>query len=200
MLKNYLMNLQSQRGAMFGLDARVVMVIFGALALIVGTTIFMTVPQIQAQSLVRDIASYQSAVEGMQYDVSAPIGEIITTGGLADIKRFQALNDRTVVQAADQPRWMGPYLQSRTSDSTVHENYGQMYLIEAARDDYTSLTCGSCFYWLRIDEVPENAFTIVNDKFDGSGEASPATNGKVRWLADDGTNPDRLFVRLARAL
>lgn len=193
-------SLKSQRGAMFGLDARLAMVIFGSLAVIVGMTVFMTVPKIQAKSLVQDIASYKAAVEGMQYDVRDSVSNIITTGGSADIKRFQALNDRSVVEAADQPRWMGPYLQSRTSDATVHENFGQMYLIEAARDDYTTIACADCFYWLRIDDVPENAYIIVNNELDGEGEASPATSGKVRWEADDGLNPDRLYVRLANVL
>lgn len=191
---------QKQRGAMFGLDARIAVTIFAALAVILGITVFMTVPQVQARSLVQDIRTYQTAVEGMQYDVRQDITDIITTGGDADIKRFQALNDRTVVRTGAQPKWMGPYLNSRSAEATVHENYGQLYLIVADRADYTATGCADCFYWLRIDDVPEDTFTIVNGEFDGEGEAAPATNGKVRWAADDGSNPDRLYVRLANVL
>lgn len=192
--------IRNQRGAMFGLDARVAIAIFGSLGLVVGITIATTIPSVQAQSLVQDIASYRAAVEGMQYDVRQPISQIITAGGDADIKKFEALNDRSVVQAFAQPRWMGPYIQSRTADAAVHENYGQMYLIEADTTDYTVTGCSFCSYWLRIDGVPLNAFNIVNDEIDGEGEASPATNGKVRWQAAGGGNPDRLYVRLANVL
>lgn len=192
--------MKSQRGAMFGLDARIAMAIFGALALVVGVSVFMTIPQIQAKSLVQDIATYRAAVEGMQYDVRQSISDIITGGGDADIKRFQALNDRGVLIASAQNSWMGPYIRSRTNDSTIHENFGQMYLIEADTTDYTVTACSFCSYWLRIDDVPQNTFNIVNDEIDGAGEASAATSGKVRWAADNGVDPDRLYVRLANVL
>lgn len=190
----------SQKGAMFGLDARVALAILGALALIVGLSIFSTIPKVQARGLIKDIESYKAAIEGMQYDLRQGIGDVITTGGTQEIKRFQALNDRTMVQTSAQPRWLGPYVRSRSADASVHENYGQMYLVIAEHGDYTATGCSFCAYWLRIDDVPQETFTVVNQELDGDGELTPQTLGRAQWAAAAGPLPDRLYVRLGNSL
>ena len=189
-------NLQfyGQKGAMFGLDTRVALAILGALALVVGISLSQTIPEIQARGLVRDIAAYKAAVEGMQYDLKQNISDVITSGGNADIKRFQALNDRNVIQSFAQPTWLGPYIRSRHADASIHENYGQIYLIVAERTDYAITGCSFCSYWLRIDGVPQTAFNVVNKEFDGAGETNAENTGLARYTANS------LYVRLGNAL
>lgn len=193
------LRLSSQRGAMFGLDARIALAIIGALSLVTGTTMFMTIPQVQSKSLVKDIEAYKTAVEGMQYDLRQSIHSAVTTGGVLNTKAFQALNDPTLLVAAAQPRWLGPYLKARQGDASTHENYGQMHLIRAEKEDPTDETCAPCFYWLQIDDAPVNTFNEVNQLIDGT-EATPQVSGKARFAAAAGVDPDRLYVRLGKTL
>ena len=186
----------SQRGAMFGLDARIAMAIIAALSLVGGMTMFTTSAEVKAKALVKDIESYKAAIEGLQYDLKSSIHSQVTAAGVLNDKAFAALNDKTMLVAAAQNHWLGPYLKGRTGDITVHENYGQMHLIRASKDDYTDGTC-TCYYWLQIDDVPQEAFTEVDTIIDGGAEATPATLGLVRWAS--GT-PDILYVRLGKSL
>ncbi len=184
----------TQRGALFGIDARIAMAILGALALISGSTMHLMIPEIKAKNLIKGIEVYKASVEGMQYDLKRDIPSVITATGDLQIKSFQALNDVTQIQVPFRVNWLGPYLKSQQSDASVHKDYGQMHLIRAEQNDFTDLVCTSCFYWLQIDNVPQEAFSIVNDNSDGVGEGAPTTQGRARWVANT------LYVRLGRSL
>ena len=193
--------LKSQRGAMFGLDARIAMAIVGALSLVGGMAMTMTSSEVKAKALLKDLETYKAAVQSLQYDLKTNLQDAVTTGSEA-IKAFQALNDSSVLQAAHQTKWLGPYLKIRTDDPTIHENYGAMRLqIGTDTNVSAASTCGSsCFYWMRVDEVPYIDFMEINDIVDGAGEASPDTSGRVQWRADTGTFPARIFFQSGKVV
>ncbi len=194
---------KSQRGAMFGLDARIAMAIIGALSLVGGATMFTTSSEVKAKALIKDFEAYKAAVEGMQYDIKRDIYTSVVTGvEHAALRAFASLNDVTMLEPAYRTHWLGPYLKGRQDDITMHENYGQLWLHKgSATDPGAASGCGAlCFYWIKVEDVPEKDFMVINDQIDGVGEANPDTSGQVLWRPDNGTNPERIFYKVGKTL
>lgn len=191
--------LLSQRGAMFGIDARIAIAIVGALSLVGGATMVMTSADVKSKALIKDYEAYKAAIEGMQYDLKKDIYAALTSGGVASEKAMQALNDKTVLKAADQNHWLGPYLKGRQADVTKHENYGMILLHKGTKTDPGDSSCNPCYYWLKIEDVPFKDFENINDMVDGT-EGSPTTTGRVMWRGEDGSNPDRIFFMITKTL
>lgn len=200
-MKKYL---GSQRGAMFGLDARISLAIIAALSLVGGMTMFTTSSEVKAKALVKDIEAYKAAIDGMQYDMKTSLNDIVTppTGSETLYEKvFMALNDKSLLKAQYQPRWLGPYIKTRMGgDITQTENYGKVQYFQAVRTSPLNLSCGgSCFNWIVIFDVPQKDFLVVNQIMDGD-EATPASSGRVWWRADNGTTPDMLAVLIGKSL
>ena len=192
--------LKSQRGAMFGLDARIAMAIIAALSLVGGIALTMTVSDVKAKALMKDLESYKAAVEALQYDVKANIQTITTS--VTSVDAFRVLNDSSLLLPAYQAKWYGPYLKVRTNDAGTNENYGDMRLQVGTQTNVSAAgSCGSaCYYWIRVDDVPYNDFMVVNEILDGANETNPDTSGRLQWRADNGGAPDRIFYMSGRVV
>ena len=194
-----MVNFKSQRGAMFGLDARIAMAIIGALSLVGGTTMFMTSADVKAKALAKDLEAYKAAVDSMEYDLKARLTSTINPP-VDNQSVIFALNDKSYLLPGYQPNWLGPYIKSRQGDMSKHENYGDVGFFLAAKDDPFG-ACNPCFKWLYITDVPQKDFLIVNQIFDGD-EASPETTGRVWWATSgfSGTITNPLALQIGKSL
>ena len=181
-----------QRGAMFGLDARIALAIMGALSVIAGTALVGNIGIFKGQGLSQEIKAITAAVEGLQEDIGGGIYENLASSNATNA--FMALIDSSVLNTGKpQDKWLGPYIKL---DSNEHPQYGTMTLIRASQDDYTDTSCGrQCFLWLTLATVPDTVFSQLNKDIDGS-EGSPETTGRVRHAASNGM----LYVRLTKTL
>ena len=187
----------SQRGAMFGLDARIALAIIAALSLVGGVTMFTTSSEIHAKSLVKDLEAYKTAINSMQYDFKARPTAAITVAGDTQ-KVIRALQDKTEVDAAYQPRWLGPYLKARTNDISKHEYYGDIQYFIIPSGDFGCVP-NFCNF-LGVEEVPYKDFLVANTLIDGPDEGTPETEGRLRWAATYNSYENLIGYNLGRAL
>lgn len=170
----------NQRGAMFGLDARVAMGIMSAISVIAGAAIFMTISNVRAGGLAKEMQEMSVAVEGLHSDLNGNVRNFLTTA--TDTNAFQALWDNGVLNATGQARWNGPYLRL---NSNTHPTYGGAMTLErrlAADAPGSTCTTGlTCFYNIVVPGVPVDILTQLNNTVDGPNETTPRIEGLVQW-------------------
>ncbi len=177
-----------QRGALFGLDARIAIGIFSILSVVAGTAGVMSVGSIRAHGFSKELEETARAIEGMQYDLKVGVHYATYTGG--DEDAYRALYDKGSLKmdAKLQARWLGPYVQNR---STVHPVYGKIRLLRREDQNHRN-TCGIgmvCSLWLTFDQTPPNVTRELNKIFDPREETDAANSGRLQWdVNPDNTN------------
>lgn len=194
--------LKSQRGAMFGMDARIAMSIFGALSIVAGYTAFSKITSSREAALYNELSEIDYALR--QYALDMGIFPLFTINGMtispsvtADATRsFNALwTTTTNVAATYTPRWNGPYLNIDTND---HPIYGAFTVTFAQADHTTACTSTvTCYAWINLTNVPAEIWESVNAYVDeengATPEGTPLTSGRVQ--ASGAVNPRTLFYR-----
>lgn len=184
----------SQRGAMFGLDARIALVIFAGLSGLIGYYMLSTAQESRVRGLAQDIGAVREAVNDMQRDLRV---NIHTVSG-ADDRAFTALYDASVLKSSARARWNGPYIDQR---SNKHRTFGEMSLVERNNDGTACAASGiggaitaTCMVYLRMAGVPEDIVSRLDsliDNYEGNPTPDPPTQGAMTWAidttADDGT-------------
>ncbi|TKW61573.1 MAG: hypothetical protein DI628_02815 [Blastochloris viridis] len=187
----------SQRGAMFGLDARLAMVVFAVMATVAGFVAYGRIGIAKNAALIREIESYEYALNQYQTDMGTfylftldkPVDD---TSSLEDLT---ALWNKSMVKPGFQQHWHGPYLNI---ESRRHRTYGNWSLFYADdnRGNYCS-TDSRCFVWLSLGRVPAKIWDEINSYYDERGgsekEMNPMANGKIQ--ADGATDPRTLIIR-----
>lgn len=178
--------IRKQRGAMFGLDARLALAILAGLSIIAGSALVMTSSGAEGAALQREIEATKEAVISLQYDLKTPI-EDAPSAAITPQKTYQILVRRDLVAAALQPRWLGPYL--------VMQAWGSEYVkfglreISVGTATVPATACASdCYLWLSIENVPVTVAEALNDIVDGADEANPDTSGEILWADNSGEN------------
>ena len=151
-----------KKGAMFGLDARIALAIFGALSVISGAALYSAIQQSKVISAVTMLSEFSKAYE--QYVLDAGQGLPANSGHAYDTSGHQLVDNTLNVDG-----WKGPYLSFEKIglSSLVVESgnvqYG--YFLRAGIEDWdastglpTNATCdGSriCHIWVSF-KMQEN--------------------------------------------
>lgn len=184
----------SQRGAMFGLDARLAMLIFGIMAMVAGYVSFGRIGTAKQAALVRDLESLSHALEEYQTDMGTfylftldkPIND---DSSLEDI---EALWNKSKVKQGFQNRWHGPYVMRESRVSRTYGNYSIFYA-QGDRKNYCT-TDSDCYIWLSLSKVPETVWDSANTYYDGKEpRGSEVSSGRLQ--ADNTTDPRTLILR-----
>lgn len=183
-----------QRGAMFGLDARVGLAILAGLSIITGSALVFTSSQAEGASLHKEVEVIKEAVIAVQYDTKTPIQDIPATPDVSNT--FHVLLRKDYVSPALQPRWLGPYIISHWI--TTNAKFGLRTIVVGTETSPTTVCASDCYLWLSIADVPVSIAESFNEIVDGLGELSPDTSGEVRWADNAGEN--LVYVRLMEEL
>lgn len=177
----------SQRGAMFGLDARVALVIFAGLSGLIGYYMLSTAQESRVRGLAQDIGSIREAVNNIHRDLRVNLS---TAVGHDNERAFAALYDSGALESAHRGRWNGPYIKHSRNQ---HGTYGTMTLVEQ-NNNGTACTSGvgatiatTCMVYLRMTGVPEDIVMRLDDMIDnyeGNPTPDPATQGSMTWGVD----------------
>ena len=182
---------------MFGLDARLAMVVFAVMATVAGYVGFGRIGMAKTAVLIREIEGFEHALKSYQTDMGTfylftlnkPVND---NSSLEDLT---ALWNRDMVKTGFQNRWHGPYM---TLESRKSRNYGNWSLFYAQGDrrNYCA-TDSDCFVWLSLSRVPAKTWEEINDYYDTAGgsvkETEPTTSGKVQ--SDGATDPRTLIIK-----
>jgi hypothetical protein len=178
-----------KKAAMFGLDARIALAIFGALSVISGAALYSAIQESKVAAFLTEIKEVEKAVA--QY--------LLDTGGfLPNSLNSPELNfnaQSLIIKPSGVENWKGPYiaLSGVNTDlliSAVNNNitYGIGYRKTgswggALASDMICLNSDvSCHVWLGIDGVPLSMIKSLETKIDGT-ESPDATdyNGRFNY-------------------
>ena len=195
--------LKSQRGAMFGLDARIALAIFAGLSIVIGASMVQLMKDNRSEKILLQFQKYSDAFDAMQEDLGvSPIDAMANTGSLYK-DTFVALYDESMIAAAYRPKWRGPYIPgTRNYDREYNYQY-RVRPISVANNGIVSCTNtdqvnGTCDYFLMVGHaqaiVPQQIVDKINEQLDGTGETVPENEGSVRFATPV------LYIRIGKAL
>ena len=179
---------RSQRGAMFGLDARIALAIFGGLSVVAGAAIISAITETGASALATELDNIEKGYVHYVLENSA--------------------------DTVDESAIWGVYVQG----STDHPKFGDFTIAQDDADSTadtleTSATAGTdqcasggaaCYMWVRLTGVDSGVVLELEKKYDDAAAANNVTasdndTGKFRFVqASSGTNI--IFYQLSRAL
>ncbi len=178
-----------KKAAMFGLDARIALAIFGALSVISGAALYSAIQESKVIATVVDLNEANKAWEAYYLDtgVEVPYGSV----GIYDSSYL--VEDNSV------SGWNGPYLPFVKDSSSPlrikHNNYSQLLFVNAkdetwgeGGDDWTDHLCPSggdkCYSWSMLIGSKDLSFVKALDlKIDGVDNAQ---EGNFRYYSSGG--------------
>ncbi|MCP4355013.1 MAG: hypothetical protein GY793_05145 [Proteobacteria bacterium] len=190
--------LKYKKAAMFGLDARVALAIFGALSVISGAALYSTLARLEVVTLVHTMGEVSKAVEAYMLDM----GKDLTSKNTQEKITLELLE-------STEDGWRGPYIENAIKHS-VHDHFIHLlrksltmpiwictFVDEGLGDTNAALgdECISgkpCLYWLKshiqyigygeemvykLDEYIDNSDGLDKGKF------------RANWYLGDRTDP-----------
>lgn len=178
--------LKNQHGAMFGLDARITLIIFGALAAVTGVIMSNVAPEANSTALATDLNNVSQAYENY----------ILDTGrNPAYLSKANKAKENFMV-LIENPKtfgWQGPYL---LLGNNKHPKYGYYGLVEGEFNTAGAppvIPCSassSCVVWLKLTEVPTDLAMDMDKRMDGEISAQ---KGRLR-MDDLGATSDIYYM------
>ena len=186
----------TNKGAMFGLDARIALAIFGALSVISGAALYSTIQNAKATSAITQMNEVGKAWEQLYLDTGK---EIPTLHSAPAILRVDEL-----IADKGTPGWNGPYLpfalyngtdvwrldtkQFGTAELTLANGSTTWVTTESPGLSGHNSECtsgSSCSIWIRFGAIPNNIIDLIDEQIDGSVDY---TTGKIRVLTGGSNN------------
>jgi|TARA_Y100001960_G_C14706833_1_gene844742 hypothetical protein len=185
-----------KKGAMFGLDARIALAIFGALSVISGAALYSAIQESKMVAFINQVDEYGKAYYAYYLDTGVELGFADPTNNKWDVDPVALINKPSGVVG-----WKGPYLAREVHSNgvtLVEPRYSYMFFMRATNDTWDAhdnglptSTCDlvanankPCFVWVAIENRNKMLdFATQVDKY-VDGSSTPDT-GKVRVIADD---------------
>lgn len=179
---------KNQTGAMFGMDARITLIIFGALAAVTGAMMSNIAPEANTTALATDLTNIAKGYESYVLDTSKN-PSYLDKPNRSKENFLELLND-------DSYGWQGPYL---ALSSEKHPKYGSYGLIEGefntpGAPPITPCASGNaCVVWVKLTEIPSELALSIDKKMDGE---EGYDKGRVRIVPQGKT--DDIYYMIAR--
>ena len=175
--------IQSNRAAMFGLDARIALAIFGALSVISGAALYSAIQEANVIRIISEMKEIEKAYESFYLDTGSHVKQHVAG---ADTINIEELLDNT----ENRSGWLGPYVSY--DKSSIRNGFLTEYndlILRVRTDDITwghgssnSVLCSDlnkCFIWVGWLGVPDDIADAIDKKIDGTLDH---TDGDVRYL------------------
>ena len=178
-----------KKGAMFGLDARIALAIFGALSVISGAALYSAIQQSKVISIVNQISELTSAIEAYYLDTGEFIRKIEDVNNLLPNKAY-ALGAVDLVENSGVKGWNGPYIPPLEYRDDYISFRDIIYVLIRADTGVWggagafTTACSikdTCNLWIQVNVQNENIAKQIDLHYDG-GET--LDSGKIR-IRDD---------------
>jgi type II secretory pathway pseudopilin PulG len=181
-----------KKAAMFGLDARIALSIFGALSVISGAALYSAIQEAKVTSIITEMNELGKAVDAYQLDVGTlPLFDTTTPQHMDASK----LISDTVYN------WNGPYISGVVYTNplnikhNVYDYTGVRRMETSAWGNTTTQNCTSsstsCAIFILLGAIPKPLADAIDLKIDGGLDME---NGNIRLLKSDSN--DTWFVWL----
>ncbi len=168
---------KNQKGAMFGLDARVALAIFGGLSVIAGAAVISSITETNVTALTTEFDNISKGYINQVFDT-----------GVDTVTFDDLLTDSGAVS------WNGPYLTIASNDQVRFGTYSLGEGPDAAAANPTGAACvGICYVWLELSEVPTPIAELLDEAIDGT-EPADAANGNFRFVDTAGESVTRYKI------
>ena len=173
-----------KKGAMFGLDARIALAIFGALSVISGAALYSAIQDARVTAVLTEMDNIGKATTAYYLDTGVyPSVDNGDTGTLLDIHQLVT---------SGPTGWQGPYLgfETAAADYLAHTVYGNISLHAMGAGTYADATAddnkctrgtapsASCAVFVCFDDITADMSKALDIKADGT---AGATVGKYRY-------------------
>tara|TARA_Y100001960_G_scaffold267121_1_gene291208 strand:+ start:1945 stop:2541 length:597 start_codon:yes stop_codon:yes gene_type:complete len=161
------------KAAMFGLDARIALAIFGALSVISGAALYSAIQQAKVIAVITDLEEINKAYTAFVLDTGQDLPEI------ADPVLYNDLYD-LIENTKSYTNWNGPYLPySKNATDTTYKSlqHHTYYAVRTAplnngtwgNTNLGDCTAGTkCFVWSMINNVPHDIAKAADIYVDGT--------------------------------
>ena len=181
-----------KKGAMFGLDARIALAIFGALSVISGAALYSAIKDAKATALLTEFSEISKAWEAYYVDTGSMLESYAPTAAATNDDFYRRKLYNLYINPGKQG-WSGPYLSDyyestcRYCHNTKYNAYVGMFIATTDvawgntkewNDAKCSTGRANCFVWLYFRMDDQNYATIIDEKVDG-GDGSES--GNFRW-------------------
>ena len=165
----------NKKAAMFGLDARIALAIFGALSVISGAALYSAIQQAKVIALQTELSEIGKAIEQYILDTGTDIS--LDPSGL----NYDGitLNFSEEMLSSSKKGWQGPYLSFDRRDNTSLTHFAHSKYNRIAADRRTSYEDGfskcsdinntgkPCYYWIFYGDVPNDVIKALDLSVDG---------------------------------
>jgi len=172
------MKLKSQRGAMFGLDARVALAIFAGLSVIAGTAVFSAVRDTSVTAVVTEFDNISKGYINFVFDTGVDVQPDPADTSSPNVSGTGGGFQNLYTDANSTLGWDGPYVTIATN--THPGGYGVYSLHDGSIDvDWTSpATTGAIpGKYIALSDVPCEIAHDVESKVDGTALVSGVATG-----------------------
>ena len=171
----------NKKGAMFGLDARIALAIFGALSVISGAALYSAIQESRITSLLTEYNEVGKAWESFYLDTGVQLGKV--PGYHNRFYTGQLVTDEGI------DGWKGPYIGFEDKNVTfrplIHERYYTILALYAKSIDWdffadplNACSATDCYLWILIDGLTLDLVEGLDKKIDNSDGAD---KGKLRY-------------------
>jgi hypothetical protein len=183
-------NLKIKKAAMFGLDARIALAIFGALSVISGAALYSAIKESKIVSVVAELNEVSKAIE--EYMLSTGLDIKTDTGSNTD------LLFGNLIENSGDSGWSGPYFSkgvlSANKRVITYRDFGNLAIRNIESNvggtnwsPPNGCTVKPCYYWLQITNYPNPS--EIDEKVDGLIDKN---TGNVRTVD---AYPNSVFFR-----
>lgn len=196
------------KAAMFGLDARIALAIFGALSVISGAALYSIIQKIESSAIITELNEIEKAVEQYYLDTGTMI-PVFTNGTIPAPYSYHS--GALVKNIGNVNNWNGPYLPYQLKEYT-NDPYGQLLDYPRAADNKGYTPDGiisilsvnadatwsawwvtgnmngcnsgsSCYYWAILNGFENNDILLkIDEQFDDG--VSSTGNIRINYWAD----------------
>lgn len=189
-----------RRAAMFGLDARIALAIFGTLSVITGATMLKTVREAKVRAEIEQLQQLSKAVQAYMLDVGVDFPQRTGQDITYHERRIEDLLNST------QIGWKGPYIGGEVTaeDHYINLNGIKHWLYLQANEDWGGATNGTgklcsssvekCYYWIKVYTrhlflLSNEAYALQMDQLIDGGDGDSKGNLRIHWYDGDLEDP-----------
>jgi hypothetical protein len=199
-----------KKAAMFGLDARIALAIFGALSVISGAALYSAIQKAKVTAFVIEALEIGKAWEQYYFDTGSKLEKSMAVG--VDDPYYYYRKIENLVKDPGYPGWKGPYIKGELTRSKVTNPYALThdmdeiissalgFFRDPAATGFNNVYCVSgttdCSLWIQHSSVagdlPTSFYKAIDEHIDGND--SPLT-GNYRYRNNDTNTYTYSFIK-----
>ena len=157
------------KGAMFGLDARIALAIFGALSVISGAALYNAIQDSKVTAILAELREVEKSIEAYYLDT----GKLVSPFDARDLKILELIENSENVQG-----WNGPYtsLSQYSTENKLNPAFGVRMSLTYRDKASGSTTCTKsmdyCYIYIWYNVDSDDVMSLLDLKVDGAVDAS----------------------------